>query len=94
MTDRETVVKYAEEKLSHLHPDETHKDHIGMMIEVGYLKDVVGLLKRRKPLYSKEMAHFVCPCCSLVLDEGRDSYCPSCGTKIDYGKYYIEEESE
>lgn len=25
---------------------------------------------------------YVCPNCSLVLDEARDSYCPSCGTEI------------
>lgn len=45
MTDRKAVIEYGEEKLSRLHPDETNKDHIGVMVEVGWIKGVLELLK-------------------------------------------------
>ena len=43
--DTEKIINYAEEKLSHLHPDEKEKDHIGMMVETGWLKEVIKQLK-------------------------------------------------
>ena len=52
------------------------------------------LLKEQEavePLFNEQMKHFVCPNCSLVLDEGRDDYCPSCGKGIAWDEYYIHE---
>lgn len=42
----------------------------------------IDVLTEQQPVYSRQMKHFVCPSCSLVLDEGRDDYCPACGKKI------------
>lgn len=44
--DREQIIKYAEERLSKLHPDEKEKDHIGLMVTSGWLKEVVKLLNQ------------------------------------------------
>lgn len=47
--------------------------------------DAIALLKEREPkdpVYSHQHKHYVCPKCSLVLDEARDDYCPCCGVKI------------
>lgn len=46
MDDREQIIKYAEERLSKLHPDEKDKDHIGLMVTSGWLKEVVKLLNQ------------------------------------------------
>lgn len=39
-----------------------------------------------KPVVPKQQSfgnrNYVCPVCSLVLDEARDTFCPSCGTEI------------
>lgn len=45
--NKERAIEYIKEKLSRLHPDEINKDHIGMMVEVGFLKEVLGLLKEK-----------------------------------------------
>ena len=45
-----------------------------------------------EPLFNDRMKHFVCPNCSLVLDELQDDYCPSCGKRIAWGEYYIHED--
>lgn len=42
------------------------------------------------PIFSPEFKHYVCPKCSLVLDEGRDNYCPSCGKKIKWDEGGID----
>lgn len=45
------------------------------------------LLKEQEavvPLFSNTMRHFVCQNCSLVLNEGRDNYCPSCGRLVKW----------
>ena len=67
----------------------------GYDCKINLLKDATILLKGReaiKPLFNKQMKHFVCPNCFLVLDEGRDNYCPSCGKRIAWDEYYIHED--
>lgn len=49
MADLMKALEYAEEKLSRLHPDERDKPHIGMMVESGFLKEIVELLKEQQP---------------------------------------------
>ena len=59
------------------------------------LTDIFALMKEQEaiePLFNEQMKHFVCPNCSLVLDEGRDNYCPSCGKRIAWIEYYIHED--
>ena len=61
------------------------------------MTDALALLKEQeavKPLFNERMKHFVCPNCSLVLDEGRDDYCPSCGKQIAWAEYYIDEDED
>jgi rubrerythrin len=60
--------------------------------EAEFILEELKKNKKEKPLWSKDMRHFVCPSCSLVLDELRDDYCPQCGKHIDWNKFYIEEE--
>ncbi len=45
-----------------------------------------------EPLFNERMNHFLCPNCSIVLNEGRDNYCPSCGKRISWVEYYIHED--
>jgi predicted RNA-binding Zn-ribbon protein involved in translation (DUF1610 family) len=59
------------------------------------ISDTIALLKEQEavePSFNKIMKHFVCPNCSLVLDEGRDDYCPSCGKEIAWDEYYVHED--
>ena len=49
MADREKVIKWIEVTLGNLYPDEIGKDHIGMMVSVGFLKGVLELLKEQQP---------------------------------------------
>lgn len=44
MANIKETLKYAQEKLSKLHADEKDKNHIGLMVEAGFLKDVVEIL--------------------------------------------------
>lgn len=63
-------------------------------INKGDAKKIVALLKEQEPVipgYSLMGKHFICPNCSLVLDEIRDYYCPSCGKKIAWDKTDSEE---
>lgn len=50
MADINGVISEAEEKLSWLAPDEIEKNHIGIMVTTGFLKDVIELLKENKAL--------------------------------------------
>lgn len=70
-----------------------------IMIRPALRDRIVELLEEKekerkavKPLFNERMNYFVCKNCSLVLDEGRDNYCPSCGTEIAWSEYYIDEE--
>ena len=59
------------------------------------IDEVITLLKEQKavePSFNERMNHFVCRNCSLVLVEGRDDYCPSCGKQIAWDEYYIHED--
>lgn len=46
MADREKVIKEAEETLSCVLPDE--KDTLGIMVKVGWIRDVIAILKEDK----------------------------------------------
>ena len=84
--DREKVIKRAERIMC----STVDRDMIDSFCE-----DVIALLKEQEavePSFNKIMKHFVCPNCSLVLDEGRDDYCPSCGKEIAWDEYYIHED--
>ena len=65
--------------------------------EFHVLNDVLAMLKEQEvvepllPLFNKRTKHFVCPNCSLVLDEMRDHYCPSCGKRIAWDEYEDED---
>ena len=85
MADVEKVIKEAEDELKWLAPDDKHRRHMGIMMKLGWIYDVLELLKEqqpKEPVYSPQFKHYVCPKCSLVLDEARDDYCPCCGVKI------------
>lgn len=43
------------------------------------------------PKYNYTLARFTCPNCSLVLDEGRDDYCPSCGCLMKWDEATTQE---
>lgn len=66
-------------------------DNLGFALPVSYLKEA---LDAYKPVYG-ELA-VSCPSCStLVTEQTLDSgkYCPNCGTKIDFPKKDVVEES-
>lgn len=66
-------------------------DNLGFALPASYLKEA---LDNYKPLYD-QMA-ICCPSCNtLVTEETLDSgsYCPNCGTKIDFPKKDEEEEA-
>ena len=72
-----------------------------LIIDEEYTVDITNVLMIKDgetasvvPSYSKMGKHFVCPSCSLVIEEIRDNYCPSCGTKIDWDEYYMNEEND
>ena len=70
-------------------------EDVPIKISLECVEDILALLKEQEaiePLFNERMKHFVCPNCSLVLDEGRDSYCPSCGKRIAWVEYYIHED--
>ena len=72
-----------------------------LIIDEEYTVDITNVLmiKNSKtvtvvPSYSKMGKHFVCPNCSLVLDEGRDDFCPKCGSKVNWSEYYMNKEND
>jgi len=84
MPDREKVIKGIQEC-----------DLNGGLIGNCPYKGILDLLKKQEavePLFNERMKWFVCPNCSLVLDEMRDDYCPSCGKRIAWNDYYLHED--
>ena len=52
MNDREKVIKEAEQTLSYVLPDE--KDTSGIMVRVGWIRDILALLKEQDELLKHE----------------------------------------
>ena len=55
MLERKKVIEEAEEFIKHLAPDDKHKRHIGIMVNLGWIYDVLALLKEqeaREPHYT------------------------------------------
>lgn len=95
MTDREKVIKGLEDSLANLGCG--YMDGVGELYAVSgeNLQNAIALLKEQEavePLFNERMKWFVCTNCSLVLDEMRDDYCPSCGKRIAWNEYYLHED--
>ena len=50
MIDRKKVIKEAEEELEFLAQDEKHRLHMGIMMKLGWIYDVLALLKEQEPI--------------------------------------------
>ena len=95
MTDRNTISQVIEslfedwiDKNVNVHPLAVENMRI---LEA----DALAMLKEQdaiEPSFNERMKYFVCRNCSLVLNEGRDNYCPSCGKRIAWDEYYIHED--
>ena len=54
MPDREKVIKEAEEALEFLAPDDKHRLHIGIMMKLGWIYDVIALLKEQQETIERQ----------------------------------------
>ena len=70
--------------------DEEYTIDIGNILKIVNAERVDSVV----PLYSERGKHFVCDNCSLVLEEGRDDFCPQCGVKVNWSEYYMNEEND
>ena len=50
MADIEKVIKEAEEELKSLLPDDVHRLHMGIMMKLGWIYDVLELLKEQQQI--------------------------------------------
>ena len=86
--DREKVIEEAEAFIKHLAPDDKHKRHIGIMVNLGWIYDALAILKEQEAVKPKksdnpEESEYCCGVCGypLWLDE---LYCAHCGRRIEW----------
>ena len=89
MADRDILIKGAEEILSYVLPDE--KDTLGIMVKVGWVRDVLSLLKEQeaKPVELHTNAYgtrfYFCPKCKRELFHTRNlNFCEKCGMAVKW----------
>lgn len=95
MDDRNILIKGAEEILSYVLPDE--KDTSGIMVKVGWVRDVLALLKEQEAVESKtghwifesaycEAWSHTCSECGKRMSTAYNTYanyCWNCGAKME-----------
>jgi hypothetical protein len=88
MPDREKVIKEAEEELEYLAPDDKHRLHMGIMMKLGWIYDVLTLLKEQetvKPIVHSETKYHheykECGACGAFLTRGA-RFCSKCGRPV------------
>lgn len=84
--DREKVIKEAEQTLSFVLPDD--KDTSGIMVRVGWIRDILALLKEQEPVEPTRVntnyeQHWNCGNCNAVIS-GWDKFCHECGQKVKW----------
>jgi len=79
--DREKVIKEAKQTLSFVLPDE--KDTSGIMVRVGWIRDILALLKEQEPAEPilDSFLHKRCPSCRALL---KGKYCHECGQAVKW----------
>ena len=82
MADREKIIKKAEEALEFLAPDDKHRLHMGITMELGWIYDVISLLKEQEVIPTRNIQDRAVCKCGLVLCE-LYNYCPECGKRIN-----------
>lgn len=96
MPDRKKVIEEAEEILSYVLPDD--KETSGIMVRVGWIRDILVLLKEQEPIEPVDDGHgslicgnqgYECGCVgrydlTTKVVEKYCNFCPECGRRVKW----------